>query len=122
MTNAILCHNNKLTLSATPLGIVNNNHCSDISRHASDPAPTAKMKPYIAVPIVVALVHRAWSRKSLTPLGIIVAALTAIAHAIHPWSAPLTLLVVFYLGGTKVTKVRTIHSSTRHTVHPPGQT
>ncbi|KAL5355707.1 integral membrane protein DUF92-domain-containing protein [Aspergillus floccosus] len=64
------------------------------------------MKPYIAAPIVLALVHRAWSRKSLTPVGIIVAALTAIAHAIHPWSAPLILLVVFYLGGTKVTKVK----------------
>ncbi|EAW14422.1 DUF92 domain-containing protein [Aspergillus clavatus NRRL 1] len=64
------------------------------------------MKPIIAVPAILALVHRAWSRKSLTPLGIIVAALTAIAHAVHPWSAPFLLLVVFYLGGTKVTKVK----------------
>lgn len=63
------------------------------------------MKPIIAVPAVLALVHRAWSRKSLTPLGILAAALTAIAHVVHPWSAPFALLVVFYLGGTKVTKV-----------------
>lgn len=73
------------------------------------------MKPYIAIPVLAALVHRAWSRKSLTPLGIIVAALTAIAHAIHPWSAPLALLVVFYLGGTKVTKVRFM----RHSLNRP---
>ncbi|KAL4893566.1 integral membrane protein DUF92-domain-containing protein [Aspergillus ambiguus] len=64
------------------------------------------MKPFIAVPAVLALVHRAWSRKSLTPLGIVCAAFTAIAHALHPWSAPFALLVVFYLSGTKVTKVK----------------
>ncbi|KAF7125269.1 hypothetical protein CNMCM5793_001447 [Aspergillus hiratsukae] len=64
------------------------------------------MKPIIAIPAVLALVHRAWSRKSLTPLGILAAALTAIAHVVHPWYAPFALLVVFYLGGTKVTKVK----------------
>lgn len=64
------------------------------------------MKPFLAVPIVALLVHRAWSRKSLTPFGLLAAVLTAIAHAVHPWSAPLLLLVVFYLGGTKATKVR----------------
>ena len=63
------------------------------------------MKPIISVPIIAALVHRAWSRKSLTPFGIVVAALTAIAHAFNPWSLPLFLLLVFYLGGTKATKV-----------------
>ncbi|KAL4816483.1 integral membrane protein DUF92-domain-containing protein [Aspergillus spinulosporus] len=64
------------------------------------------MKPIISVPIIAALVHRAWSRKSLTPFGIVVAALTAIAHAVNPWSLPLFLLLVFYLGGTKATKVK----------------
>jgi hypothetical protein len=64
------------------------------------------MKPVIAVPAVAALVYRAWSRKSLTPLGIIVAAMTAVAHAVHPWSIFFALLVVFFLGGTTATKVR----------------
>ncbi|KAL2011144.1 hypothetical protein VTN00DRAFT_3862 [Thermoascus crustaceus] len=64
------------------------------------------MKPIIAVPATLALVYRAWSRKSLTPAGIIAAALTAIVHALHPWSAPFVLLVVFYLGGTKATKIK----------------
>lgn len=63
------------------------------------------MKLIIAVPATVALVYRAWSRKSLTPAGIAVAALTAVAHAIHPWSVFFALLVVFFLGGTAVTKV-----------------
>ncbi|KAL4983647.1 integral membrane protein DUF92-domain-containing protein [Aspergillus falconensis] len=64
------------------------------------------MKLIVSVPIIAALVHRAWSRKSLTPFGIAVAALTAIAHAVNPWSLPLFLLLVFYLGGTKATKVK----------------
>ena len=63
------------------------------------------MHPYVAVPATVALVYRAYSRKSLTPLGIVVAALTAIVHAIHPWSLPFALLGVFFLAGTAVTKV-----------------
>lgn len=64
------------------------------------------MKPAIAIPAICGLVYRAWSRQSLTPLGLVAAAITAVAHALHPWSAPFALLVVFYLGGTKVTKVR----------------
>jgi uncharacterized membrane protein len=63
------------------------------------------MKPWIAVPAILALVYRAWSKNSLTPLGIVVAVLTAIAHAIHPWSVFFALLVVFFLAGTAVTKV-----------------
>lgn len=63
------------------------------------------MKPLIAVPAIIALVHRAWSRKSLTPLGLLAATATAIIHALHPWSAPFALLGVFYLAGTKATKV-----------------
>lgn len=79
------------------------------------------MKPIIAVPAVLGLVYRAYSRKSLTPLGITAAFLTAIAHAVHPWSAPFFLLAVFYLGGTKVTKVRSsagpIQSSVKRARH-----
>lgn len=63
------------------------------------------MKPIVAVPATAALVYRVWSRKSLTPLGICVAAATAVAHAIHPWSVFFALLVVFFLTGTAVTKV-----------------
>ncbi|KAL8953141.1 MAG: hypothetical protein Q9222_000962 [Ikaeria aurantiellina] len=64
------------------------------------------MHPYIAVPATAALVWRAYSRNSLTPGGIVVAALTAAIHAIHPFSAFFALLVVFFLGGTVVTKVK----------------
>ncbi|KAF2704484.1 UMP1-domain-containing protein [Pleomassaria siparia CBS 279.74] len=60
------------------------------------------MKPQIAVPAIAALIYRAWSRKSLTPVGIAVAFLTAIAHAVHPWSVFFALLGVFFLAGTAV--------------------
>ena len=63
------------------------------------------MHPYIAIPAVVALVLRAWSNNSLTPLGLVAATLTAVVHTIHPWSIFFALLVVFFLGGTAVTKV-----------------
>ena len=65
------------------------------------------MKPAIAVPAIAALVYRAWSRKSLTPLGIATALLTAVAHAVHPYSVCFALLAVFFLLGTAVTKVNT---------------
>jgi uncharacterized membrane protein len=64
------------------------------------------MKAIIAVPVTLAMVYRAWSHKSLTPAGIIAAALTAVAHAVHPWSLPFALLIIFFLAGTRVTKVR----------------
>lgn len=63
------------------------------------------MHPYVAIPATLALVWRAWSKKSLTPAGIVAATLTAIVHAIHPWSIFFALLVVFFLSGTAVTKV-----------------
>jgi len=63
------------------------------------------MKPIIGLTAVAALVYRAWARKSLTPLGLVVAAVSATAHVLHPWSTPFLLLAVFYYGGTKVTKV-----------------
>ncbi|KAF2266768.1 hypothetical protein CC78DRAFT_531219 [Lojkania enalia] len=64
------------------------------------------MKPIIAVPAIVALEYRAWSRKSLTPGGILTAFATAVAHAVHPWSVFFVLLGVFFLAGTAVTKVK----------------
>lgn len=63
------------------------------------------MKQIIALPATLALVYRAWSRKSLTAVGIVAAALTAVVHALHPCAAPFTFLVVFFLSGTYVTKV-----------------
>lgn len=63
------------------------------------------MKAIIAVPAIAALVYRAHSRKSLTPIGILTAFATAIVHAIHPWSVFFALLAVFFLAGTTVTKV-----------------
>lgn len=70
------------------------------------------MKPIIAVPAIAALVYRAYSHKSLTPAGITAALLTAVAHALHPWSVFFGLLVVFFLAGTSATKVRDLHSHT----------
>ena len=63
------------------------------------------MKAIYAVPATLAVAYRAYSHKSLTPVGIAAAVLTAIAHAIHPWNLPFVLLVVFFLAGTRVTKV-----------------
>ncbi|RMJ21018.1 DUF92 domain-containing protein [Aspergillus sp. HF37] len=63
------------------------------------------MNPLLAVPAILLLVHRAWSRQSLTPLGLAAAAGTAVIHALHPSPTPFALLVVFYLAGTKATKV-----------------
>ena len=63
------------------------------------------MKPVIAVPAISALVYRAYSRKSLTPIGILTAFVTAIVHAVHPWSVFFALLAVFFLAGTAATKV-----------------
>jgi uncharacterized membrane protein len=64
------------------------------------------MKAYIAVPVTLAIVFRAWSHKTLTAAGCIVAALTAFAHAIHPWNLPFILLMVFFFTGTRVTKIK----------------
>ncbi|KAH9870524.1 hypothetical protein IAQ61_006000 [Plenodomus lingam] len=64
------------------------------------------MKPMIAAPAIAALVYRAYSRKSLTPVGILTAFATAIIHAVHPWSVFFALLAVFFLAGTAVTKVK----------------
>lgn len=73
------------------------------------------MRPIIAVPAIGALVYRAWSKKSLTPAGLVAATLTAIAHAYHPWNLPFVLLCVFFLAGTRVTHV----SSPPFNIHLP---
>lgn len=64
------------------------------------------MKPVIAIPATLALVYRAYSKKSLTPSGLFAATLTAIAHAVHPWNLPFVLLAVFFLAGSRVTHVK----------------
>ncbi|OBT69306.1 hypothetical protein VE03_01836 [Pseudogymnoascus sp. 23342-1-I1] len=64
------------------------------------------MKAIYAVPATALLVYRAHSHKSLTLGGIVAAVLTAIAHAVHPWNLPFVLLIVFFLAGTRVTKVK----------------
>ena len=63
------------------------------------------MKAIIAGPVTVAILSRAWYKNQLTPLGIVTAGLTAVAHAVHPWSLPFVLLFVFFITGTRVTKV-----------------
>ncbi|KAK7722499.1 hypothetical protein SLS64_001036 [Diaporthe eres] len=52
------------------------------------------MKPLIAVPALGLMIFRAYSKKSLTTGGLIAAALTGIAHAVHPWNLPFALLCV----------------------------
>jgi len=69
------------------------------------------MKPIIAVPATAALVYRAYSRKSLTPVGLLTALATAVVHAVHPWSVFFALLGVFFLAGSSVTKVHWVHIS-----------
>jgi hypothetical protein len=69
------------------------------------------MKPVIAVPAIAALVYRAYSKKSLTPVGILTAFATAIIHVIHPWSVFFALLAVFFVAGSSVTKVSLVYMS-----------
>ncbi|OSS45721.1 hypothetical protein B5807_09743 [Epicoccum nigrum] len=64
------------------------------------------MKPLIAVPLIAALVYRAWSHKSLTPVGIATAFATAVVHALHPWGVFFVLLAAFFLAGSAATKVK----------------
>lgn len=72
------------------------------------------MHPVIAGPAILLLCYRAYSKKSLTSGGIVAAALTAIAHAVHPWNLPFVLLVVFFLAGTRVTHVWKLSRITSH--------
>lgn len=51
---------------------------------------------------VLYMIYRAKSRKSLTPSGIVAAALVGTIHAIHPFRI-IVLLLTFFLCGTKLT-------------------
>ena len=64
------------------------------------------MNPYISTIFTLLLIHRAYSRSSLTPPAILSATLTALIHATHPTALPFTLLITFYLLGTTATKVK----------------
>ena len=66
------------------------------------------MKLQIAAPLIAALVYRAWSHKSLTPVGIATAFATAVVHAIHPWGVFFVLLAAFFLAGSAATKVKSL--------------
>lgn len=52
------------------------------------------------------LVYRSYTRKSLTPLGIASAILTACVHGIHPWNLPFVLLITFFVLGIWATRVK----------------
>ncbi|KAJ9635718.1 uncharacterized protein PV06_08858 [Exophiala oligosperma] len=64
------------------------------------------MRATIAIPCIVALLLRAYTRRSLTPLGLLSAGLSASVHALHPSALPFTLLGTFFLLGTQATKVK----------------
>lgn len=80
------------------------------------------MRAVIAAPLIAGLVYRAWSHKSLTPVGIATAFVTAVVHAIHPWGAFFLLLATFFLAGTAVTKVGTLQYKNRAQLTCAGQT
>ncbi len=63
------------------------------------------MQPLVATAVTAVILARALLHGSLTPLGIVAALITAVAHALHPWPVFYALLIVFFLGGTTVTKV-----------------
>jgi MFS family permease len=54
----------------------------------------------------VGLVSYALLRNKLTPAGIVAGILVAGVHMLHPWRAFFWLLMVFFLVGTLVTRVR----------------
>ncbi|KAF8421679.1 pyruvate formate lyase activating enzyme [Tirmania nivea] len=64
------------------------------------------MNPYISTIFTLLLIHRAYTRSSLTPPAIFSATFTALIHASHPTALPFTLLITFYLLGTTATKVK----------------
>ncbi|KAF7506849.1 hypothetical protein GJ744_011195 [Endocarpon pusillum] len=64
------------------------------------------MKPLYSLPVTGYLIYRSYTHNSLTPLGILTAALTALLHSSHPSALPFSLLVVFFLAGTRATKVK----------------
>ena len=70
------------------------------------------MHPLLSAGVVITLLTYAYVRKALSPFGLVAAAATATAHALHPWGGFIGLLAAFFLSGTFVTKVSaTAHSS-----------
>ncbi|KAI5300202.1 ERMES complex subunit, partial [Ascosphaera pollenicola] len=92
----------KVMRSALLQGTSATQDLTDLSPAKASP----KMQPILAVLAVGALVYRAWSHRSLTPVGIFAAFLTAVAHVLHPSALPFTLLAAFFIAGTKATKVK----------------
>ncbi|PHH75229.1 hypothetical protein CDD82_4529 [Ophiocordyceps australis] len=64
------------------------------------------MKTAVSIPAVALLVGYAWKKKSLTPLGLVAGALTGLVHAWHPWNLSFVLLLVFFLAGSRATRVK----------------
>lgn len=56
--------------------------------------------------VLLGVAHRAYTRKTLTPLGVEVALMTGFFHSLPPTNLYLTLLVVFYLTSSKATKYK----------------
>lgn len=102
-----LCYTSHHNTGCVILYLTHNHQYPSIHRRSNN-----TMKAWIAVPIILVLVYRSWSHKSLTPTGIVAAVLTAIAHAIHPWNLPFALLIVFFLAGTRATKVCKLSTGT----------
>ena len=57
------------------------------------------------ITITAGLVAYSFTKKKLTPDGIVAAVVTAVVHMMHPWSVFFYLLVTFFLAGTTATKV-----------------
>jgi len=64
------------------------------------------MNPFIATFFTLLLIYRAYTRRSLSIVANVCAALTAIVHSLHPTALPFTLLLVFYQLGTGATKFK----------------
>lgn len=64
------------------------------------------MNLLITLPLTFLLLLRSYTHRSLTPLGLLFATLTALLHSAHPSPLPFTLLCVFFVAGTSATKVK----------------
>ena len=64
------------------------------------------MNPYVSAFFTLLLVHRAYTHRSLTYVGILSAVVTAIIQSTHPTALPFTLLLCFYMLATTATKVK----------------
>lgn len=60
------------------------------------------MQSFLGILALIYMIHRSYSRRSLTPRGIATAAVVGFIHAVHPFRL-LVLLLVFFVCGTKLT-------------------